>query len=1008
MQPDMRRYPIQPQPQKSELMKPTKLIISFTCLLFAVTCGVAQAQLTNFLGNPGFELPDIGKYTNFDAGGPTPFWNDDGVNYTNTGIENTGAHSGTYRAFEMVGDDGAYQISTNPVPLHTGDQVILTWWALGTTSSDAQGTNPTDPMQIVGIITSTNYNSYLTGGGNDLFTNTTAVLVTSNGLPSAWVQYSLTYTAKSADAGKFPGVFFNTGEVGTNTANVFAGYDDFTLTVLPAGSLPTILTEPVSQTAPPGSTASFTVSALDATGYQWQAGVPGSGVYTNLPNAGQFSGVNTTNLTITSVTTNNNMDIVVVVSNGSGSVTSAPPANLTVAGLIYSESFNTPTSPDQSVTNVGWMNDVTGQYFNRLFSNNHGVTFPRKAVYSYNSAGATEAFYGTVSTITGGPYLYPGNLPLTNRMAFPGINLAVAQNVSFTVAMNTPSGSTSQSGFICVQMNFGPLYVSTNGMQALNGLAFITNSFKFNPAMSGWNQLTVSGTGSDSVNLVPLVGPAATNDLTGYITGVGLVVTHSGGTTLQFDNYTVLGAIPPNPLPSFSALPQPATNYTGNTATFSTVATSNGVASVVTYQWMSRPATGGTFVNLANGGQYSGVHSSTLVISNVTSSANHREYAVIATDGAGSVQSELALGAVPAILTVVDSAPTNTVGTTIYPNNANAFASTAVTNEAGNNNTLNFTASFTGTQPISYQWQVSPNPDGSSAVNVPGATSPTYTLPNPQVSNSGYYSLQASNSLSGATPTNSGWVQLVILPSSAATIHWSAPVAINPTPATALTAAQILSPYGTYFEATSFGATSIITVTNGSTIFSFDDTTANAVLTSITRAITGAYTGASTGDTNLDTVLGVDDEIYGGSTLTLNNLTPGQLYTVQLFPVNDTAGASREGNYSIPTDPADVSASFSFGDNVYVVGYFIATGTTQVITPGIGGGGAYLATAIVRTTTLPSPTITPSGSNLVVAWPFGTLLQATNITGPWTTNTAGSPLTVTPAGPNMFYRTRIP
>src|SRR5208283_5077556 len=162
------------------------------------------------------------------------------------------------------GDDGAYQISTNPVPLQTGQQIILTWWALGTTSSDAQGTNPTDPMQIVGIITSTNYNSYLTGGGNDLFTNTTAVLVTSNGLPSAWVQYSLTYTVKSADAGKFPGVFFNTGEVGTNTANVFAGYDDFTLTVLPAGSLPTILTEPVSQTAPPGSTASFTVSALDA------------------------------------------------------------------------------------------------------------------------------------------------------------------------------------------------------------------------------------------------------------------------------------------------------------------------------------------------------------------------------------------------------------------------------------------------------------------------------------------------------------------------------------------------------------------------------------------------------------------------------------------------------------------------------------------------------------------------------------------------------------------------
>ncbi len=990
-------------------MKPTKLIISFTCLLFAVTCGVAQAQLTDFLGNPGFELPDIGKYTNFDAGGPTPFWNDDGVNYTNTGIENVGAHSGTYRAFEMVGDDGVYQISTNPVPLQTGQQIVFTWWALGTTSSDPQGTNPTDPMQIVGIITATNYNSYLLGGGNDLFTNTTAVLVTSNGLPNGWVQYSLTYTATPADAGKYPGVFINTGEVGTNTANVWAGYDDFTLTVLPAGSLPVILTQPVSQTAPPGNTVSFSVSALDATSYRWEGGVPGSGVYTNLLNAGQFSGVNTTNLTISNVATNNTMDIVVVVSNGSGSVTSAPPANLTVAAVIYAESFNMPTAPDQTVNHVGWMNDVTGPYFNRIFSNNHGVTYPRCAVYSYNGSGATEAFYGTTATITGGPY--PASpYPVTNRMAFPGINLGVAQNVSFSVAMNTPSGLPS--GFICVQMNFGPWYVSTNAMKPTSGQTFVTNSFKFNSAMSGWNQLTVSGTGSDTVTLLPVVGSAATNDLTGYITGVGLVVTRTGGLTLQFDNYTVLGAIPYSPLPVISSPPFSTTNFTGTTAMFTVSANSNGVTSGLTYQWQTNTAVGSsTWGNLSNGGQFSGVTTPNLSIANVSAAANHKDYRVIVTDGAGSTTSGPPNGP-QATLTVVDSAPILAGGTNattaIQPNNANLFLSTlSVTNEAGNNNTLNFIASFTGSQPIHYQWLLSPNPDGSGAVMIPGATSTNYTLANPQVSNTGYYTLQASNSFSGATPTNSGWVQLVILPSSAATIHWSAPVAINPTPTTALTAAQILSPYGTYFEATSFGAGSIVTVTNGAIIFTFDNTSANAVLNQVTRAITAGYTGASTGDTNLDTVLGTCDEIYGG-TLTLNNLTSGQLYTVQLFPVNDTAGVSRQGNYSIPTDPADVSASFSFGDNVYVVGYFIASGTTQVITPGIGGGGAYLATAIVRTTALPSPTITPSGSNFVVTWPFGTLLQATNITGPWTTNSAGSPITVTPTAPRMFYRTRIP
>jgi hypothetical protein len=969
--------------------------------LFAVLCGVVRAQTTNLLGNPGFELPDIGKYTNFDSGYGTPYWNDDGVNYTNTGVEDTGAHSGTYRAFEMVGDDGAYTVSTNPVPLVAGQQIILTWWALGTTSSDPLGTNATDPMQIVGIITATNYN--IGGGVNDLFTNTTAVLVVSNGLGNGWAQYSLTYTVLAADAGKYPGCFFFAGEVtNTPTTNVWLAYDDFAMWVVPATSKPIILSEPASQTSPLGGSVSFTVSAVDATGYQWQGGAPASGVYTNLLNAGQFAGVATNNLTISSVTTNNNMDIIVVVSNGHGSVTSAPPANLTVAGLIYSESFNMPTSADQTVNHVGWMNDKTGAA-NRIFTGNHGVTYPRCAVYSYNSGGVAEAFYGTSSTITGGPY--PASpYPVTNRMAFPGVNLAVAQNVSFTVAMNL-NGSTP-NGYICVQMNFGPWYVSTNVMQP-SSAAFVTNSTKFYPSASAWDQLTVSGTGSDSGNLVPVIGPVATNDLTGYITGIGLV-TLNHGVTLQFDNYTVLGAIPPNPLPVFSGLPQPATNYTGTTQTFAAVATSNGVASAVTYQWMSRPATGGTFGNLTNGGQYSGVLSSTLVISNITS-ANHREYAVTATDGAGSVQSELAVGAVPAILTITNSAPLLVNGTTaIYPNNANLFLSTlAVTNEAGNNNTLNFTASFTGTQPISYQWLVSPNPDGTGAVIIPGATSPTYTLSNPQVGDTGYYTLQASNRLSDVNLTNSAWIQLVILPASSATIQWSAPVAINPTLSTALTTAQILGLPGAYVEATSFGAGSIKTATNGATVFTFDNTSANAALTSITRAITGAYTGTSTGDTNFDSILGTEDEVYSPSTLTLNKLTSGQYYTVQVFGLNDTAGASRQGNYSIPTDPADVSASFSLGDNVYVVGTFQATGATQAISLGMAGGGVYVAAVIVRNIA-PSPTITWSGSNLQVAWPSGTLLQATSLFGPWTTNHSSSPLTVVPTAPTMFYRTQIP
>jgi hypothetical protein len=50
-------------------------------------------------------------------------------------------------------------------------------------------------------------------------------------------------------------------------------------------------------------------------------------------------------------------------------------------------------------------------------------------------------------------------------------------------------------------------------------------------------------------------------------------------------------------------------------------------------------------------------------------------------------------------------------------------------------------------------------------------------------------------------------------------------------------------------------------------------------------------------------------------------------------------------------------------------------------------------------------TNTISGKNLILSWPGnGKLLEATNLAGPWTTNTSASPATVTPDQPQKFYR----
>jgi hypothetical protein len=48
-----------------------------------------------------------------------------------------------------------------------------------------------------------------------------------------------------------------------------------------------------------------------------------------------------------------------------------------------------------------------------------------------------------------------------------------------------------------------------------------------------------------------------------------------------------------------------------------------------------------------------------------------------------------------------------------------------------------------------------------------------------------------------------------------------------------------------------------------------------------------------------------------------------------------------------------------------------------------------------------------SGSSLKLSWSPGTLLEATNLMGPWTTNNATSPFTVTPTEPEKFYRVQL-
>ena len=57
----------------------------------------------------------------------------------------------------------------------------------------------------------------------------------------------------------------------------------------------------------------------------------------------------------------------------------------------------------------------------------------------------------------------------------------------------------------------------------------------------------------------------------------------------------------------------------------------------------------------------------------------------------------------------------------------------------------------------------------------------------------------------------------------------------------------------------------------------------------------------------------------------------------------------------------------------------------------------------------PAVTTGPNGKQFVLTWTYGTLLQATNVAGPWTTNTATQPYTVIISNaPDMFFKLSNP
>ena len=847
---------------------------------------------------------------------------------------------------------------------------------------------------------------------------------------------------------------------GTVTYGSSHNYDAaFDLGLTPSATItpPNIVTAPASQPVVLGTPVTLTVGAtgLGVT-YHWQAAATNSTAYTNLVNGGQFAGVTTANLTITNFQAGNVANYIVVASNTSGSVTNDglngdfPPATLTVSSnLLANSSFELPGTGkigagcdavghdipywgntgglygDSGVqpgghtgnwesylqTADGGAYQISGHQIkaNESFTltwyaqgewnggsgtfDGTGPTDPKQTVEILTAPTPTSAFAATITNaittngLPGGQGWIQYTLTYNSTPADIGKYIGVSY---VTVHNNGDALGTTWSGFddfsLVIQPPGSAPVIATppaNVTQVLGSTVTLTVAasgsglnYQWQAGATGsgiYTNITNGGQFSGANTASLIISNLQVGNQADYV----VIVANSGGTVTSTPPATVTADLS---LPNITTYPVGQSAYSGTNVTLTVVATG-----AVSYQWQAGVVGSGVYTNIP------GANSASLVLTNVQD-GNQGDYVVIVSNGSGPVDSTGA----PATLMIVDSAPTLVTDATATPSAA----------YVGYQNLNVLSATYVGSLPLAYQWQFSPNASGTPVSSVSAtATNTTLSLTNLQVNQAGYYRLQVTNRLGSVY---SSWAQVQLLPASSATYTWSTPVPYS-TP-TELTAAQILSaPAGAYFEAADFGG-GLQTVTVGSTVYTFDNTGAAASATGGGGYTSGAFAD-NTGDAGLNAALNGFYYDGGQHLITIHNLTIGQLYSVQLFGLDDRSGpSSRQSTYQDPNNANDVSAVITAGDNEYLVGTFTASSTDMTIQQNLlpSGSGSFSA-LVVRTLTPSAPVIVRSGSSLQITWTAGTLLQATNITGPWTTNSSTpSTITITPTAPQMYYQVQFP
>jgi len=590
-----------------------------------------------------------------------------------------------------------------------------------------------------------------------------------------------------------------------------------------------------------GSNATFSVTA-GGTGvsYLWQEN-RGSG-FTNLTNAGIYSGCETNTLTLTGVTTGMN-------GYTYQCVVSSPCLNY-VTGTAATLNVNTPPA-------------ITVQAANSTICAGANTSF------SVTAAGSGLTYQWQVST--GGAFSNVSNTGVYTNATTSTLNITGA-----TVAMNGNQYQCIVSG-TCTPAVTGT--AATLNINTLPAISVQASNAAVCPGSNATFSITASGTaityqwqenkGSGFNNLSDggVYSGSTTNSL--ILTGVGAGM---NGYTYQC---VVSGTCSPtatgtavtltiNALPVVTVNPSNSAICAGNNTSFSTTATGAGL----TYQWMISTDGGTTYNNLTNTGIYTNATTSTLNLTGATAAVNGYMYECVVsgtcTPGATTTAATLTINAAPAI--------------TVNPSNSTICS--------GNNTSFSVTATGAG---LAYQWKIST--DGGTTYN--------------NLTNTGIYSNATTSTLNltGATTAVNGDMYECVVSGTCTpgatttaatlTINAAPAVTVNPSNST------ICSGNNTSFSVTATGVGLTyqwkISTDGGTTYNNLTNTGIYSNATTSTLNLTGA-TSAVNGDMYECVVSGT---CTPGATTTAATLTINAAPAVTVNPSNSTICSGNNTSFSV-------------------------------------------------------------------------------------------------------------